>query len=175
VERNFKGQWLLLLVPPLPPKKRRERMSIIDSPNARGAVVNGAAQVYLRFKSTINGELVDRKKQWGRHIEVSLATETAKASGESEPIADLEGWVGRLSTFLTSQWFLKNVKPHLEGMREREITYEEAKPHQIPGPTSFISAAEGARRFSSLFFSSFFFFFLLLLSSFLPLLFRLES
>ena len=92
---------------PSPPKKRRERKSIVDSPNARSAVVNVAAQVYLRFKSPINGELVDRKKQWDRHIKVSLAKETAKASGESEPIADLEGWVGRISTFLTNQWFLK--------------------------------------------------------------------
>ena len=85
----------------------------------------------------INGELVDRKKQRDRHIKVSLAKETAKASGESEPIADLEGWVGRISTFLTNQWFLKNVKPHLEGMREREITYEEAKPHLIAGNYEF--------------------------------------
>ena len=122
---------------PSPPKKRRERKSIVDSPNASSAVVNGAAQVYLRFKSPINGELVDRKKQWDRHIKVSLAKETAKASGESEPIADLEGWVGRISTFLTNQWFLKNVKPHLEGMREREITYEEAKPHLIAGNYEF--------------------------------------
>jgi hypothetical protein len=66
---------------------------------------------------------------------VSLAKETAKASGESEPIAGLEDRVGHISTFLTSQWLLKNAKPHLEGMRE--ITYEEAKPHLIAGNYDF--------------------------------------
>ena len=123
---------------PSPPKKpRRERKAIVDSPSARGAVVNGAAQVYLRFKSPVTGELVDRKKQWDRHIKVSLAKETAKACGECEPIADLESWVGRISTFLSNQWFLNHVRPHLEKMREREITYEEAKPHLVAGNYEF--------------------------------------
>ena len=125
-----------------PKKRRRERKSIQDVKPALSAVVGAAAQVWLKSKSPTDGTLLDRNKVWDMNVKRSVAKEVAKAHGEQEPIQDLQEWVGRVETFLCNTWFVKKLKPHLEEMRARGITYEDAKVHLVGGNYGYYLASD---------------------------------
>lgn len=112
---------------------RKERYSIMMNPKAQATLVLLAPQVYLPI--VVNGKTVNRNGVWDDEIYDAAATACAKVFVDEQP--NKAEWTERVKSVLKNQKYVKTIKPHLEEMKERKITYAQAEQHIRVGKYGF--------------------------------------
>ena len=93
------------------------------NPKARATLVLLAAQVYLPL--VVNGQAVNRNGEWDAAIYDAAGTACAKVFEDDQP--NKAEWIGRVKAVLKNQKYVKTIKPHLEEMQKRGVTYAQAE------------------------------------------------
>lgn len=83
----------------------------------------------------VNGKTVNRNGVWDDEIYDAAATACAKVFVDEQP--NKAEWTERVKSVLKNQKYVKTIKPHLEKMKERKITYAQAEQHIRVGKYGF--------------------------------------